>query len=160
MEIGAARAAAASSGRSPKAEATPKLDAWGASRACVFQRPRSRSAAPWQGWPALPRSAGRIRPKEPSILARGERIAVYLVEEFGPYAELVEPDVIEMRRIMARPTGAGPTTPRSGRSTRSPCSRSAAGSQRGEAMRSGSDPGQRSGPRTLPGGGRTGVELP
>lgn len=102
MEIGAARAAAASSGRSPKAEAAPKLDAWGASRACVFQRPRSRSAAPWQGWPALPRSAGRIRPKEPSILARGERIAVYLVEEFGPYAELVEPDVIEMRRIMVR----------------------------------------------------------
>lgn len=40
--------------------------------------------------------------EEPSILARGERIAVYLVEECGPYAELIKPDVIEMRRIMAR----------------------------------------------------------
>lgn len=35
--------------------------------------------------------------EEPSILARGERIAIYFVEECDPYAEFIEPDVIEMR---------------------------------------------------------------
>ena len=40
--------------------------------------------------------------EEPSILVRGERIAVYLVEECSPYTELIELDAIEIHRVMAR----------------------------------------------------------
>lgn len=85
--------------------------------------------------------------EEPSILSRGERIAVYLVEECGPYVELIEPDVIEMRRIMARidRRRADNAAEREVHAI-GLCSPSAAGSPKVEAIRSGSDPGPR--PRT------------
>lgn len=100
METSTTIAAAAPSGRSSEAEVAPKPSqpfAWRASNG----RDRARRRRGEGGWRA-PRRAGRTGPEEPSILAGSERIAARLVGECSPYPGLIEPDVIEMRRVMAR----------------------------------------------------------